>query len=129
MVFGISQWTLNIEKTRDHNSLATSQCTNKWSTVLLLHLRMQHQSTKMIPLLIRLSHVKKFPHAAIHTKCLTQYFNWSLNLCSFSLNIVLAFAVLAIWTSWKDHGPKSMEYTPSMVIIAVAIVTLAVSAA
>ena len=55
----ITHCTPNIAKIKVHNSWATAQWISKWSTVLLLHLHMQHQFTKLKPLLIKLSNISQ----------------------------------------------------------------------
>lgn len=51
-----------------HKTYATSQWFNKWSTVSSLCRRIQHRPTREKPLLIRLSHVRIFPKAAVQIK-------------------------------------------------------------
>lgn len=52
----------------DHHSQATVQCSNKWSTVFALLLHMQHQSSIISLLLMRLSIVKIFPRVVVQEK-------------------------------------------------------------
>ena len=49
-----------------HNAYAMSQCSIKM--ISLLHLHVDHQSTNMIPLFMRILHVKIVPLAVVHTK-------------------------------------------------------------
>ena len=65
----ITHCTPSIAKIKVHNSWATAQWISYWSTVLLLHLQMQHQFTKLKPLLIKLC--LTLPKAIAHTKKVT----------------------------------------------------------
>ena len=82
-LLGITQWTSNIGNTKksylmhkapsfckvwERSWEAATQCNNKWSMVSPHCLHMQHQSTNIIPLLIRFSPVRFFPHFAVQTK-------------------------------------------------------------
>ena len=53
-LLNITHWTPNAEKTKVHTAYAMSQCNNKLSIVSPLLLHMQHLSTRVIPLSMRL---------------------------------------------------------------------------
>ena len=71
-VLGITHWTPNKTNTKSHNSRASLQCRRIWSGLSPLSLHKQHQSTKIMPRLRRLSIVKIFPSAAVHEKKATR---------------------------------------------------------
>ena len=71
-VLGMTHWTPNKTNTKSHNSRASLQCRRIWSGLSPLSLHKQHQSTKIMPRLRRLSIVKIFPSAAVHEKKATR---------------------------------------------------------
>ena len=75
-VLGITQTTPNRQNTMDHRLWAVSQWRSKWLGDSPLCLHIQHQSTMQIRRFRKLSIVRIFPWAAVHTKKWKNYPLW-----------------------------------------------------
>ena len=67
-VFDITQWMPNRVNTIDHKSKSIEQWMKRWSIDSPFILHIQHQSKIKICRFLRLSIVKIFPKAVVHTK-------------------------------------------------------------